>query len=221
MKRKYEDEFETYLKGNFKEYSAMWASDEEYAKFLEKILTERGENKPRLFIYVEGGVIQTISSTVPTELLVLDGDVDGIDDFHNYEDIDGDSFQARVAWSRLADFNERITNHYFDQQFIADEKIIYTLGKTSEYEMYFEQKERVVKMGRSVNYLGGSVWETFEEAQRARMGNKDFSVYGVLADWDHGTAASEEGSMRHLLRDSTVIKLDQKTGEIYDARADN
>jgi hypothetical protein len=69
---------------------------------------------PKVFVYVEGGVIQTILSDQPIDILVLDGDVEGIDGYETYTEPDGTSFQARIG-SDGALVNKKAVKHYFKQ----------------------------------------------------------------------------------------------------------
>jgi len=77
---------------------------------------------PRMFIYVEGGLIQTMASDIPMEVLVLDGDVDGIECPDNYKNIDGSEFRARVAWERKPYQSKSTVNHYFNEQARMDKE---------------------------------------------------------------------------------------------------
>lgn len=89
--------------------------------------------------------------------------------------------------------------------------MIYTIGKTSLYEKYFEEQDSPQKLGRGIDpynnsyYCGGSVWKTREEAQANCP--EDYSVYGVIADWEIDTAESEGNSWRDLLKTSLLVKL--------------
>jgi len=86
--------------------------------------------------------------------------------------------------------------------------IIYTIGFTLDYERYFLSQDRVIKQGRTNDYPGGGVWQTFEEAKAHCDKNEGFSVYGVIANWDDTAESKDGGGMRHLLRDSKLIKLE-------------
>jgi len=63
--------------------------------------------------------------------------------------------------------------------------MIYTIGHTESYEKYFKEQEVPRKLGKAKDYIGGSVWETFEEAKQNCPVN--YSVYGVKADWKKDT----------------------------------
>lgn len=87
--------------------------------------------------------------------------------------------------------------------------MIYTIGHTKNYLQYF--KEHLLlnfpfqKKGREADYPGGSVWRTKEEAQQHCPPN--YSVFGVLADWDTQTEPSKEGSWHNLLVDADLVIL--------------
>jgi hypothetical protein len=71
--------------------------------------------KPRIYIYVEGGIIQSIIADQPVDLLVLDGDVEGDEDEKEWKDYpDGDPFTARKAWAEV-DVSRKCVNHMFNQ----------------------------------------------------------------------------------------------------------
>lgn len=55
-------------------------------------------------------------------------------------------------------------------------------------------------------YRGGVVWKTKDEAQRvAQEQEEDYSVYGVLANWN--ADVKEIDSKNRLLYDSKLVKL--------------
>ena len=90
---------------------------EEYIRALKKTI-KKLKKKPRLFVYVEGGIIQNIISDKKIDLLVLDGDIDGAEttkkfvDFHN-----GIKFDAIVTdWVEPEEINKKAVNHYFKQR---------------------------------------------------------------------------------------------------------
>jgi hypothetical protein len=83
---------------------------------LEKILqVKKGVKKPRIFIHVEGGVIQDIISDTKLDVMVLDADVEGMDGYKEYKDMDDDTFNAREAWGKV-DVNKKVVDHYFKQR---------------------------------------------------------------------------------------------------------
>ena len=77
--------------------------------------------------------------------------------------------------------------------------MIFTVGKTSWYEVFFEDQ------GSPMKAKGGSVWRTFEEA--AKHASSDFSVYGVEAYWDSDTIQSTEGSWHDLVIAAPLFHL--------------
>jgi len=87
--------------------------------------------------------------------------------------------------------------------------MIYTLGHTEAYERYFQEQGVPQKLGKTDDYVGGSVWQSFSEANKHRLKLKmnDFSVYGVLADWNSDTEKSLDGDFHDLLVTSDLIKL--------------
>jgi len=90
--------------------------------------------------------------------------------------------------------------------------MIFTIGHTQSYQLYFEKSklngESCNKLGRTKDYVGGSVWKTFEEATMACSEN--YSVYGVEADWDRETVRSEDGDWNDLLVSSRLIDLNDQ-----------
>lgn len=83
--------------------------------------------------------------------------------------------------------------------------MIYTIGHTSSYEIYFKEQGVPKKLGRTEDYQGGSVWKTRKEAEDYCPEN--YSVYGVDADWEKDTAPSENGNWHDLLKTSRLIML--------------
>lgn len=99
--------------------------------------------------------------------------------------------------------------------------MIYTFGRTSAYEKHIRETEEPMKIGKTADYKGGAVWRTREEAQAFvdSMPNefcpdwhaKDFSVYGVLADWVTGTYVGEERAPWYSLKeDAPLVKLEDE-----------
>lgn len=86
--------------------------------------------------------------------------------------------------------------------------MIYTIGKTALYEISFAKATEAnppKKVGRNSEsgYKGGSVWQTEEEARQvANHHSEDYTVYGVLADWEEDV---EDG---HLTRDAEIVKIE-------------
>jgi len=93
--------------------------------------------------------------------------------------------------------------------------MIYTIGRTELYEITFEESTDQdpptkigLKNGASVHedYKGGVVWKTKKEAEEAaEEKQRDYSVYGVLADWNMDVKQIK--SKNRLLHDSKLIKL--------------
>jgi len=83
--------------------------------------------------------------------------------------------------------------------------MIYTVGHTASYEQYFQEQTTPKKLGRTDDYPGGSVWMTKEAAQKHC--NKEYSVYGVIADWHTDTAPSHDGDWHDLLVTSVLVKV--------------
>lgn len=78
--------------------------------------------------------------------------------------------------------------------------MIYTIGHYDSYEQYFGEYPKPQKA------IGGSVWQTREEARK--FCGKDYAVYGVDASWDMDTVPNPDGGEWHdLLRDSYLIKI--------------
>jgi hypothetical protein len=83
--------------------------------------------------------------------------------------------------------------------------MIYTIGHRESYTRYFQEQERPLKLGRTYDYSGGSVWKTEEEA---RENCPDvYEVYGVMADWETDTEPSKEGGWHDLLINAELIQL--------------
>jgi len=87
--------------------------------------------------------------------------------------------------------------------------MLFTVGHTLSYEQYFDEcsglKNQPMKKGKTSDYPGGSVWLTKKEA--LAYCPKDYSVYGVLADWNKDTKPSPEGNWNELLKTSKLIRL--------------
>lgn len=84
--------------------------------------------------------------------------------------------------------------------------LIYTIGNPAVYEPLFDNPEPPRKLGREANYIGGSVWQTREEAQAYAV-REGYCVYGVLADWATGTEVCAHGKWNDLLRTSLLTRL--------------
>lgn len=98
--------------------------------------------------------------------------------------------------------------------------MIFTLGRTRNYEQFFRDQVCPRKKGRDDSdptgpYDGGSVWRTLGEAQGECP--PGFSVYGVAAEWDVDTETSRNGDPWHdLLRDSELVRLPDRMAESPD-----
>lgn len=93
--------------------------------------------------------------------------------------------------------------------------MIFTLGKTDVYDPLLRDHPDATKEGRSDDYAGGSVWETFEAAQAyldSTILGEEFSIYGVLADWETQTEPEPGQGWHRLLVTSKLIKLEQHDG---------
>jgi len=118
--REFGGEFLDYLSDNNK-ISSHCAEDSQYIAYIEEQLKLARKRPERMFIYVEGGLIQTIVADGCMDILVLDGDTDGIDGVHEYVDMAGDGFKARRAWEQHPDNKKSIVDWYFDQQKEAED----------------------------------------------------------------------------------------------------
>jgi hypothetical protein len=91
--------------------------------------------------------------------------------------------------------------------------MIYTIGHKESYEKGFEEfkfnPEEFKKMGRHLDYIGGSVFKTPEEGREYLVRNciDDFEVYGVEADWMLDSEENEHGEFNNLLIDARLVKL--------------
>lgn len=85
--------------------------------------------------------------------------------------------------------------------------MIYTIGRTKNYERYLDEYSRPRKLGRTKRYRGGSVWDTREKAQRYADKYPGYRVYGVLAEWNNQTEPSKVGPWHDLLADSILVRL--------------
>lgn len=73
------------------------------------------------------------------------------------------------------------------------------------YRRYLREEERPEKLGRHKGYQGGSVWKTKEEAKK--FCKEDYSVYGVIADWEKDTEPNKDGLWNDLLIDAKLVDL--------------
>lgn len=79
---------------------------------------KRKTSKPRIFIYVSGGLIQNIVADQKVEVMVLDADVDGMEGGKTFKDaINGSTFEAREDWDHTdVEVSKKIVDHYFRQR---------------------------------------------------------------------------------------------------------
>lgn len=94
--------------------------------------------------------------------------------------------------------------------------MIYTIGHTESYLQYFKEQDIPKKLGRRENlngeyYPGGSVFKTYEDALDYLQKRKliDYSIFGVLADWNNDTEYDGKSLYNDLLYDSNLILLDK------------
>ena len=83
--------------------------------------------------------------------------------------------------------------------------MIYTIGNSENYLIYFAEQARPLKKGRDKDFQGGSVWKTFDEAAKYAPKGSGFSVFGVLADWDRDTEPHEGESYHDLLINAELV----------------
>lgn len=85
--------------------------------------------------------------------------------------------------------------------------MIYAIGDPLIYEPLLDNLDYPPKkLGRGLDYSGGSVWFHKEEAQEFADKN-DYRVYGVLACWEEDTEPNLKGEWNDLLRNSTLVRL--------------
>lgn len=96
--------------------------------------------------------------------------------------------------------------------------MIYTFGRTSSYDEELRKSPPPKKIGRRRDYPGGAVWRTRAEAQAfvdslpneycPTWNAEDFSVYGVLADWETEAYKGEpDAPWMSLKNDAQLVKL--------------
>ncbi len=79
--------------------------------------------------------------------------------------------------------------------------MIYTIGETKLYEKYFQEQTNPEKG------IGGSVFLTKEDAKKLITNDPNYSVYGVVADWEKDTKQEEDLSWRSLTKAARLVKL--------------
>lgn len=94
--------------------------------------------------------------------------------------------------------------------------MVYTIGRTELYEITFGQateEQPPMKLGSKTSsnvrddYKGGTVWKTKRRAQKAAARQlEDYTVYGVLADWDEDVEEKENGKGR-LIYDARLVQI--------------
>lgn len=101
--------------------------------------------------------------------------------------------------------------------------IVYTIGNSKTYDEDLIAKDKVKKVGKKDNYLGGWIWKTQEDAFKFIKsqdflnldwgdGNPrdplNFSVYGVvICNWEEDIYFSNEDNQFHLLNDSPLVLI--------------
>lgn len=76
------------------------------------------DKSPRIFMYLEGGVVHSIVADQPVDIMILDADCDEGGEFVNsYIDCDGIKFDAVMLGGIGAEveINPKIVDHYFKQ----------------------------------------------------------------------------------------------------------
>ena len=97
--------------------------------------------------------------------------------------------------------------------------MIFTIGHTESYDAGLlqeaEQGFPFKKLGKTVlatgePYAGGSVWRTHEDAVAYLMAQapdivENYSVYGLLADWNTDTEQLDGEPFRRLLKNAQIV----------------
>ena len=81
--------------------------------------------------------------------------------------------------------------------------MIYTLGIKKNYELYLHQFDMLKKD------VGGTVWKTFEDVKQyvEKFNLNEYSIYGVLADWNKDAKIVQNESYRELNKQRLLVKL--------------
>ena len=94
--------------------------------------------------------------------------------------------------------------------------ILYTVGNTILYNQAFEEQGNIQKIGKKENviidnkpYTGGWVWKTKEEANQKCIEVPEYSVFGLLANWEKDTYFHNIDNCNYLLNTSIIIKLNE------------
>lgn len=90
--------------------------------------------------------------------------------------------------------------------------MIYTVGHKENYESAIKEHGTIHKLGETVDYGGGIVFETIEDANQYldEIGMADkWCVWGVDADWITDTKPADDGWWCYLLFDAEIIPLNK------------
>lgn len=84
---------------------------------------------------------------------------------------------------------------------------MYTIGREEVYDKCFTLPDPVIKLGRTDDYEGGSIWGTIEEARQyiLKKNLDGYAVYRVDGNLKEDSEEVEGVSYRVLLRDREVI----------------
>lgn len=91
--------------------------------------------------------------------------------------------------------------------------MIFTVGHEENYRKAIAQYGVIQKMGETIEYQGGIVFETYEDAERhlKALGHQDdWCVWGVDADWITDTYGNADEGCQYLLFDKDIIDLAKK-----------
>ena len=93
--------------------------------------------------------------------------------------------------------------------------MIFTIGRKLSYDAALEayaanpnKAEKPMKMGRTDEYEGGSVWRTPEAARKHCP--PGFVVYGLKARWGKDTMKADDGPWHYLLVDAEFVALPER-----------
>ena len=85
-------------------------------KIKSKVVWRSNQKKSRVYIYVEGGVVQSVYTDSPVDVMILDGDVEGCDDYKEYKCYRSpDTLEAREVVTEVVQ-NKKLVDHYFKQR---------------------------------------------------------------------------------------------------------